>query len=41
MAIYLKNKLNPRGDRLSWLSIKPIYRYKLIKEVDYNNITLD
>ena len=40
-AIYLKSKLNPRGDRLSWLSIKPIYRYRLVKEVDCNNITPD
>jgi hypothetical protein len=39
-AINLKNKLDLRGNRLAWLSIKAINRDGLIKEVDYNYILL-
>ena len=36
MAINLEGKLNLRGDGFPWLSIKAVYRDRLIKEVDYN-----
>jgi hypothetical protein len=41
IAINLESKLNLRGDRLVWLSIKAINRDGLIKEVDYNYILLN
>jgi hypothetical protein len=41
MAINLEGKLNLRGDRFSWLFIKAVYRDGLVKEIDYNYITLD
>ena len=41
MAINLEYKLNPRGDGFPWLSIKAVYRYRLIKGVDYNFTTSD
>jgi hypothetical protein len=40
-AVNLKSKLNLRGNKLAWLSIKAINRDRLIKEVDYNYISLD
>jgi hypothetical protein len=40
VAINLESKLDPRGDRLAWLSIKAINGDGLIKEVDYNYILL-
>ena len=41
MAINLEGKLDLRGDRFLWLSIKAVYRDGLVKEVDCNYITLD
>jgi hypothetical protein len=40
-AVNLESKLNLRGDRFSWLSIKAAYRYRSIKEVDRNYIITD
>jgi hypothetical protein len=39
-AVNLESKLDPRGDRLAWLSIKAINRDRLVKEVDYNYTSL-
>ena len=41
MAINLESKLNLRGDRFPWLSIKAAYKYRSIKGVDYNRIITD
>jgi hypothetical protein len=41
MAINLEGKLNLRGNGFPWLSIKAVYRNRLVKEVDYNYIILD
>jgi hypothetical protein len=40
-AVNLESKLDLRGNRLAWLSIKAINRDRLVKEVDYNCISLD
>jgi hypothetical protein len=40
-AVNLESELNLRGNRLAWLSIKAINRNRLVKEVDYNYISLD
>jgi hypothetical protein len=41
MAINLESKFNLRGNRFLWLFIKAVYRDRLVKEVDYNYITLN
>jgi hypothetical protein len=41
MAVNLESKLDPRGNRLAWLSIKAINRDRLVKVIDYNYILLD
>jgi len=41
VAVNLESKLNLRGNRLTWLSIKAINRDGLVKEVDRNYILLD
>jgi hypothetical protein len=40
-AINLESKLNLRGNRLAWLSIKAINGDGLVKKVDRNYILLD
>jgi hypothetical protein len=40
-AINLESKLDLRGNRLAWLSIKAINRDRLVKEVNRNYILLD
>jgi len=40
-AVNLESKLNLRGNRLAWLSIKAINRDGLVKAVDRNYILLD
>ena len=40
-AINLERKLNLRGNRFPWLSIKAAYRYRSTKGVDYNRIITD
>jgi hypothetical protein len=40
-AVNLESKLDPRGDRLTWLFIKAINGNRLIKEVDRNYTSLD
>jgi len=41
VAVNLESKLDLRGNRLAWLSIKAINGDGLVKEVDYNYILLD
>ena len=40
-AVNLESKLNLRGNKLAWLSIKAINGDGLVKEVDYNYTSLD
>jgi hypothetical protein len=40
-AINLESKLDLRGNRLAWLSIKAINGDELVKAVDCNYISLD
>jgi hypothetical protein len=41
IAVNLESKLDLRGNRLAWLFIKAINRDRLVKEVNYNYISLD
>ena len=41
VAINLESKLNLKGDRLAWLSVKAINKDGLVKEINYNYISLD
>jgi len=41
VAVNLESELDPRGDRLAWLSVKAINGDGLVKAIDYNYILLD
>jgi len=40
-AVNLESELDPRGDRLAWLSVKAINGDGLVKAVDCNYTSLD